>query len=257
MELSLIIPAHNEEQRLAPTLVAYVDALQHRYGGNCEVIVVANACADGTVNVAWEAAATLGQVRIVDIPEAVGKGGAVLAGFREARGSRVLFADADAATAPESLLALADGLERHDVVIGSRRLPSSTITQPQPLGRRILGLCFAFAVRAFFGMPYQDTQCGAKAFRRDVAQRLAFVVQEQRWAFDVDLLLSARLLGLSVAERPVTWADRQGSHLRVASTAGQVASSLWRLKRRQIKAQLSRVSRLAVQRRRQSWSRTL
>lgn len=241
MQLSLIIPAHNEEHRLIPTLTAYLDAMDRRYGTQREIIVVANACADRTADLAREAAATREGIRVIDIPEAVGKGGAVLAGFRAARGSYVLFADADAATSPESLLDLADDLEQYDIVIGSRRLPSSTITHRQPLRRRMLGHAFASTVRVLFGMPYQDTQCGAKALRRDAAYQMADLVQERRWAFDVDLLLSARLSGLSVAERPVTWADQQGSSLRPFSTAGQVVPSLWRLKQRHVAAQLTRM----------------
>lgn len=245
VELSLIIPAHNEQLRLVPTLATYHRALQHRYNGAFEIIVVANACTDDTVRVAHEAASTLHHVRLIEIPEAVGKGGAVLAGFREARGWRVLFADADAASEPHSLIDLAGALERHDVVIGSRRLPTSTIARPQPLRRRLVGHAFALTVRMLYGMPYHDTQCGAKAFRRDAAQRLLGCVEESRWAFDVDLLLSARLLGLSVAEHPVIWSDQQGSQLRLMSTAGEIVPSLWRLKLRQVRAQRGRLPQYA------------
>ena len=79
-------------------------------------------------------------------------------------------------------------------------------------------------------MNFEDTQCGAKAFQLKAARDLTDLVTEHRWAFDVDLLLRARDLGLRVAERPVVWADREGSQLKVSSTFVQVVGSLWRLR---------------------------
>jgi glycosyltransferase involved in cell wall biosynthesis len=233
LQASLIIPAHNEEERLPDTLALYEEAMQHKFGSDFEIIVVANGCVDGTVGVAADAAAILPQVRVIDIEEPVGKGGAVLEGFRRAEGEGVLFADADGATAPESLLQLLDGLDRYDVVIGSRRLDGSTITQRQPLARRMFGTTFAKAVRLLFGAPFKDTQCGAKAFRRGAARRLARVVSETRWTFDLDVLLAAKRLGLQVHEHPVVWADRPGSRLRYASATFEVLKALWLMKLRQ------------------------
>jgi glycosyltransferase involved in cell wall biosynthesis len=232
MEISLIIPAYNEAQRLPATLALYGKALEERYGEQFEMIVVANGCRDTTVEVALAAAVTQPQITVVDIPAAVGKGGAVLEGFRRARGERVLFADADAATTPESLFNLLNHLDRHDVVIGSRHMPTSTITVTQPLQRRIFSRLFAACVWLLFGLSFYDTQCGAKAFRRDAAKRLAELTQETRWAFDVDLLLCAQALAFNVAEQPVVWTDRAGSQLHVGSTIREVVKSLWRMKRR-------------------------
>ena len=230
--VTLIIPAYNEAQRLPATLTLYGDALTRKYGAHFELLVVCNGCVDDTAAVARGFESLYPQVRVEVIEEAVGKGGAVLAGFRLARGQTVAFADADAATSPATLLALFDELTDHEVVIGSRRMRQSVITVPQPLPRRFFGWGFASAVRALFGMQFVDTQCGAKAFHRQAAQNLAEVVTEHRWAFDVDLLLRARDLGLKVAERPVEWADREGSQLRAGSTFVQVIGSLWRLKTR-------------------------
>lgn len=227
----MIIPAYNEEQRLPATLELYGRILRERFGDQFELIVVANGCRDNTAGVARDAAADLPQIRVIDIAEPIGKGGAVLEGFRQARGAAVVFADADAATTPESLFALLRHLDLHDVVIGSRHLPASTITIKQPLKRRIFSRLFAASVWLLFGLSYADTQCGAKAFRRDAAQRLAHVVTETRWAFDVDLLLCAQSLALTVDEQPVEWADRAGSQLRVGSTIREVLNSLWRMKR--------------------------
>lgn len=229
--ISLIIPAHNEQERLAATLHEYAGALRHRYDDQYEVIVVANACTDATVEVARSVAAVYPQIRVIEMRDATGKGGAVLAGFRAARGEAVLFADADAATSPSSLLALVDGLTLHHVVIGSRKLPASQVLTKQPLKRRLLSRVFGASVRTLYGLPYRDTQCGAKAFRRDAARALARCVEERHWAFDVDLLLCARALGLRVAEQPVVWADKAGSKLSVGSTGWQVLASLWRMSR--------------------------
>jgi hypothetical protein len=157
----------------------------------------------------------------------------VVEGFRQARGARVLFADADAATPPASLLELLAQLEHADIAIGSRRLSESVILQRQPLPRRIFGHLFAGTVRTLFGMPYRDTQCGAKAFRLAAARRLATVVTERRWAFDVELLLWARTFNFRVIEHPVTWADGAGSKLRITKTLTEVVQSLWRLQRQQ------------------------
>jgi glycosyltransferase involved in cell wall biosynthesis len=233
LQASLIIPAYNEEKRLHGTLALYEKALHHRFGDDFEIIVVANGCVDNTVGVASEAATIYPQIRIVDIKEPVGKGGAVLEGFRLAYGDGVLFADADGATTPESLLELLDHLDRYDVVIGSRRMSTSVITQPQPLLRRMCGWGFATTVRFVFGTPFKDTQCGAKVFRRAAARHLAQVVSETRWTFDLDLLLSAKKLGLKVYEHPVVWADQVGSQLRYGATTSEVLRTLWAMKLRE------------------------
>jgi glycosyltransferase involved in cell wall biosynthesis len=233
MRLSLIIPAHNEEARIIPTLQQYEQHLREHYGGDFEIIVVANGCTDNTAQTALDIAKTDPQIKVIDIGQPIGKGGAILQGFREAQGQRIAFADADGATDPESLLALIKQLDYNDVVIGSRRLPNSVITIKQPWLRRAVSAIFAMVVYLLFGLRYHDTQCGAKAFRRSAALQLAKVVNEQRWVFDVDLLLSAEALNLSVAECPIVWTDKAGSHLRLLSTGQEVLRSFWSLWRRQ------------------------
>ena len=231
IELSLVIPAHNEQHRLELTLDRYAVALHERYGNAFEIIVIVNGSRDRTAQVAVDLARIHPQIRVFNIPEAVGKGGAVLTGLAEARGARIVFADADGSTDAPSLLALADALDAHNVAIGSRRLPGSVIATPQPVGRRLLGRAFNLAVRLLFDLPYRDTQCGAKAFRAEAACLLSGVVDETGWAFDVNLLLAAEALGLDIAEIPVTWADRPGSRLKIALTLREVGRAFWRLRR--------------------------
>jgi glycosyltransferase involved in cell wall biosynthesis len=241
MDVSLIIPAHDEECRLIATLDLYDGALA-AHSGAYEILVIANGCTDGTAQVARDYARARPQIKVLEIPEKIGKGGAVLAGFQWAAGKRVAFADADGSTAPQSLLELLAWLDDYDVVIGSRRMAASVIERRQPLMRRLFGTAFAIAVRALFGTPYHDTQCGAKAFRRDAALLLSRAVQERRWAFDVDLLLASALLKLTIIEHPVVWADSPGSRLRIAPTLREVTSAFWRLKRRYAGGSLSPLS---------------
>lgn len=233
MESSLIIPAHNEQGRLPATLTSYGEAMSRRFAKDFEIIVVANGCEDDTVAAATRASAVRPQVRVVDVAEKVGKGGAVLEGFRRANGNGVAFADADGATAPRSLLSLFDRLESHDVVIGSRKLGGSIVPQRQPLVRRALGTGFSMSAKMLFGLPFRDTQCGAKAFRWTAARRLLRVVSETRWTFDLDLLVAARKLDLEVCEQPVAWADRVGTRLAYGPTTLEVLQALWEMKLRQ------------------------
>lgn len=233
MQASLIIPAYNEEERLPATLDTYARAMLGRFGDDFEILVVANGCVDGTAGVTREAAGVYRQIRLIDIEEPIGKGGAILEGFRQAQGDGVLFADADAATTSDSLLGLLDHLDDYDVVIGSRRMSTSVITTPQPFMRRVCGWGFAGSSRLLFNTPFKDTQCGAKAFRLAAARRLARVVSETRWTFDLDLLLSAKKLGLEIHEQPVVWADRAGSQLRYGSTTSEVLRALWAMRLRQ------------------------
>lgn len=232
LQATLIIPAHNEEERLATTLRTYGTAFADRFGDDFELIVVANACSDGTAELARSMQASFTQLRVIEINEVIGKGGAILEGFARARGSRVLFADADGATSAGSLLAMAEALDNHDIVVGSRRLPDSAITTPQPGLRRVCGHLFSGVVRAAFRMPIQDTQCGAKAFRRQILPEMQAGITERQWTFDVNLLLVARDLGLSIHEQPVVWSNQSGSRFRLLPALASIAPSLMRLKLR-------------------------
>ena len=235
MNTSVIIPAHNEEDRLAPTLAMYTTALRRSLGNTFEVLIVANGCRDRTAQVAIDFARSASEVHVIDIEAPIGKGGAILEGFRHARGSRIIFLDADGATSPESVLDLLKMLDSVDIAIGSRWLRDSVVRRKQPLKRRIFSRLFNVAVRGLFGLDYSDTQCGAKAFRRSAARQLATVVQETRWTFDVDLLLWARFLHFTVRETPIVWDDKLGSTLKVPATLREVTVALWNMKRRKMK----------------------
>lgn len=228
MDLSIVIPAYNEETRINKTLDAYlsVDVPQ-----DLEVIVVVNGSNDRTAElVRARSEINTERLRVIEIPEAVGKGGAVLRGFKESQGNRIAYTDADGSTPPEALLDLYGKLSGSGVIIGSRWLRDSKVGTPQPLSRRLASRSFNPLVRLFFGIHVTDTQCGAKILSRDVVEAVLPVVGCTQWAFDVDLLFQTQRAGFSIQEEPIVWNDIKGSKVHLLRASLQMTLALTRLR---------------------------
>lgn len=206
---SLIIPAHNEASRLGLTLGAYLDTFS-----DSEVIVVLNGCTDETEAVAFESAGGRSNLRLIRIDQAVGKGGAVRAGFIAARAGVIGYVDADGATAPAEIRRIFEMVGPNaDVVIGSRWKRGADVRIAQPFLRQLTSRAFNSFVRAMFGLPYSDTQCGAKAFHADAIRGIADSLQVSNFAFDIDLLYALRRAGRTIVETPTAWRDIGGSKI--------------------------------------------
>ena len=202
--LSIVIPAYNEEFRLGPTLREYVDHFRASHSGSFEVLVVLNGCRDNTRAVADQVAAGAPEVRVLEFVKPLGKGGAVWEGFAAARGELLAFADADNMVAAPETAKLIDALSEHDIAIGDRSRGSNDSGRRSPLRRLVSALSRQWGKR-FLGLPYRDTQCGAKALTSAAWRDLAPRVRERGWAFDLDLLAHAHRRGMRVAETPVRW----------------------------------------------------
>lgn len=229
--LTLILPAHNEEARIERTLRSTLDALRERYGREAEVLVVANDCTDGTLDVVErvrrETAGPLEPVvEAVNIEEPVRKGGAVVEGFRRARGDTVVFADADGSTDPRSLLRLAEGVTDYDIVIGSRWLPGSVLLKAQPKFRQVVSRCFHFIVELLFWMHIKDTQCPCKILRCAAVEKIHSSLCITDLSFDVNLLVCVKRAGFRVAEVPVEWTDIVGSKVTASLFRSSMAMFL-------------------------------
>jgi len=120
MKLTIIVPACNEEKRIGRMLDAYLSHFAERYDRDVEILVVVNGSTDDTVGILATYEARYSQLRHIVEPRRVGKGGALMIGFREARGSLIGFSDADGATPPESFQALVDNMDGVDCVVASR-----------------------------------------------------------------------------------------------------------------------------------------
>lgn len=196
--LSVVIPAYNEEERLkkhVPNIVA------HLAGKSFEIIVVNDGSKDGTARIAQE----LG-VRLLDLQPNRGKGGAVKAGMLAAQGRYVLFTDADQSTPISEVDKLLAKLEAgYDMAIGSRAVPGAEVEQPQVWYRALAGKLFGLGTRVFCIRGIADTQCGFKAMKREVAQKIFPQVTSNTAIFDIEMLVVATRAGYRIAELPVKW----------------------------------------------------
>lgn len=216
-QLSIVIPAMNEERRLPRTLrrvVAYLRELPQSW----EVIVVDDGSRDRTAEVVEELARELEEPRlsVLKLLKNQGKGGAQREGVARSRGERVLLMDADLATPIEELEPLWKAIDRGaDIAIGSRALPTSNITRPQSLPRVLLGSAGNWWIRFFAVSGIHDTQCGFKLFRGDLARKLFAVGRENRFAIDIELLcLAQRVFHADIAEIGVRWEHQDLSSVR-------------------------------------------
>jgi dolichyl-phosphate beta-glucosyltransferase len=225
--LTIVLPCYDEAERLPGTLAAY---LAHFPPGRSEVelVVVDDGSTDGTSAIADRIAATDPRVRVVRTISNHGKGYAVRTGVQAAQGELVAFTDADGSYGPEQLAQVVAALERAPVAIGAR-LGADAGTGP-PL-RRLASRIFNRVMRRLLGLPFRDTQCGLKGFRRGAAEALFGRARVDGFAFDAEVLLLARRLGIEVVEVPVRAEERQGSKVRLGGDALIMLRELWKVRR--------------------------
>lgn len=230
MRLSLIIPAHNEAGRIGPMLDAYLRFLAGRYGDDIEVIVVINGTTDDTAAVVDRYVARFPQLRCIVEPGRIGKGGALVLGFRQARGELIGFVDADGSTPPEAFQDLVDRIGDADVAVASRWCRGAMVSPRQPLTRRVASRVFNILTRLLFGLRLTDTQCGAKLMKREALFGIIDHLGITRWAFDVDLLYQFARRGDTIVEIPTTWHDVAGSKIQIAAVSAEMLAAIIRLR---------------------------
>ncbi len=204
LDLSIIIPSYNEELRLPATLER-IAAYLSTYAREAEVLVVDDGSQDGTAAVAESYRSKILTLRVISNGVNRGKGYSVRHGMQEARGRIALFTDADLSAPIEEAGKLIDGLETNDVAIGSRAMDRSLITVHESPFREFAGIIFNKIVRSILWLPFVDTQCGFKAFRREQCGIIFEQQTIERFGFDPELLYLARRHGLRAVEIPVRW----------------------------------------------------
>jgi glycosyltransferase involved in cell wall biosynthesis len=232
-ELSIVIPAFNEEARLPRALGRIRDYLAARGldAGQAEIIVVDDGSTDGTARVAEEWSRQLPSIRLVSNGENRGKGFSVRHGMLEAHGRIALFTDADLSAPIEEADKLFAALKGgNQVAIGSRALDRSLISTRQSRLREIAGMIFNGFVRMFTGLPFHDTQCGFKAFVAGPS-RVVFKRQRiERFGFDPEILFLAERHGLRTVEIPVRWAHDPATKVHVLRDSVLMFTDLVRIR---------------------------
>jgi len=224
VRLDIVMPAHNEELRIDRTLGAY----RASCGDDVRFLVALDSCTDRTPEIVREHADADGRVVAIEYPK-LGKGGVIAETFRRSDADLVGFVDADCATPPRELLRLAEVAARTDGAIASRRHSASLLPARRPLAREITSAGFAGSVRMLMGLPYRDTQCGAKVLRRAVVDDVLPHLAARDLLFDVDLLAAAGERGWRVVEVPTVWIDQEGSRVKAVSDSRRMGTSLLRL----------------------------
>ena len=211
--LSIVIPAYNESARIEATLERVMACVQTQ-AWDAEVLVVDDGSKDETAAIVERWMERFPRLHLIKNPGNRGKGYSVRNGLLQAAGEVVMFTDADLSSPMEEgnrlLAALDNGA---DVAIGSRWMDRQKQTIQQPLYRQFFGRCFNAITRGVMGLPFKDTQCGFKAFKRPAAQVIFRLQRIERWGFDPEILFIARKLKYSIAEVPVTWGHDERSRM--------------------------------------------
>ena len=224
-ELSVVIPAYNEANRIVPTLTTIYNYLSTR-GGLFEVIVVNDGSDDHTVNVVSDFAKTHKGVRLIDSRINKGKGYALRKGMLDAKGEYCMFTDADGSTPIEELEKLLAPLRENkaDACIGSRYLPGASIVKRQPYYRRVWSRVSNKLVQKILLPGIIDAHCGFKAFTHSAAQALFSTAVVNGWSFDLEILALARKYNLRIQEMPVKWMNDEQSKGRLRHLPKEIAS---------------------------------
>ena len=230
MELSILIPAYNEENRLGAMLDKYLPFFDAIYSGRYETLIIVNGSHDRTEEIARTYSVASPAVRVLVDPRPIGKGGAIILGFKHARGRFIGFVDADGATPPQSFHELVERIGSAGAIIASRRMKGAHVSPRQPLSRRAASRLFNALVHLLFGLRISDTQCGAKLLTREAVQAILPHIGTTKWAFDVDLLFQLRHAGFDILEIPTTWCDVSGSRLQIIKASLEMFVAMVRLR---------------------------
>lgn len=234
-KLSIVMPAHNEEKRIGNTLKAYSEFFNSiKESGilDYEIIVVINNTVDNTERIVLEWKKKNANIRYLNLLRG-GKGYAVIEGFKDAldrENDLIGFVDADMATSPDSFYELVLGINKYDGVIASRYVKGAYVNPPPTIPRIISSRIFNILIRGLLFLPFRDTQCGAKIFRREVIEKILRELTMSQWAFDVELLYLMKKNNFIIKESATQWGDKNYSKINFMKAGPWMALGVIRLR---------------------------
>jgi glycosyltransferase involved in cell wall biosynthesis len=215
--LDVVIPVHDEQAQLADSVHTVVEHLR-TLPWSWQLTIADNASTDGTAVIARRLARDIPGVRVLHLPEK-GRGRALRRAWSSSPADVLVYMDVDLSTDLRALLPLVAPLVsgHSDLAIGSRLAPTSRVRRGPK--RELISRCYNRLLRWTLRARFSDAQCGFKAIRRDVADRLLPRVQDSGWFFDTEMLVLAQREGRRIHEVPVDWVDDPDSRVDIVRTA--------------------------------------
>ena len=224
--LSIVIPAHNEKNRLPKTL-EQVFRFMEEQPFTFEVIIVENGSSDGTFDIAQEFAQKRENVRVLQSD--LGKGAAVKRGMLDAQGEYRFMCDADLSMPVEEIVKfIPPRLEGFDIAIASREAKGA-VRYNEPAYRHYGGRGINFIIKTLILPGLNDTQCGFKCFPADVAEEIFRLQTLKNWSFDIELLYIARRRGYRIDEVPIHWYHHPDTKVSALRDAVQMIKDIFRI----------------------------
>ena len=215
--ISIIIPAYNEAERLPKTLLD-IDKRLAAAPYSYEIVVVNDGSTDNTAAIVKNMVKMVRNLKLIDLKDNSGKGGAVRQGMLLSTGTIRLFTDADNSTSIDQFEKMMPYFkERFDVVIGSRSIKGAKLDPPESIVKQISGKLGNIFIQLLLLPGLPDTQCGFKAFTADATERIFKLSKIDGWAFDVEILALAKKMNYRIKEIPVRWVNDIHSHVRAST----------------------------------------
>ena len=228
LDVEIVVPVYNEAAQLEERITALRTFLDTSFPFRALVTVVDNASTDDTAKVAAELESRMPGVAAMHLPRK-GRGYALRAAWSTSEAPVIAYMDVDLSTSLSALLPLvAPLLSGHrDVTIGSRLARGANVVRGPK--RELISRAYNLILKLTLRGRFSDAQCGFKALRRDAAQRLLPLIEDNEWFFDTELLVTAERLGLRIGEVPVDWVDDPDSRVHIVSTAADDLRGVWRM----------------------------
>ncbi|MEM2234620.1 MAG: glycosyltransferase family 2 protein [Desulfurococcaceae archaeon] len=235
--ISIIMPAYNLSKSIAHS-IDVVKRVMEIHGFNYEIIVVDDGSVDSTFRVAIRKHCNP-HVRVYRLPKNMGKGFALIYGFKKSRGDLVAFFDGDLDIDPRQIVLLINALRRvkADAVVTSKWHTQSRTKAS--FTRRFLSKSFYALAKVLLGVKVSDTQTGAKIFRRQVLEEVAHCLVIKRYAFDVELLTAIATRGYRIIEVPAIWGIKLNSRFKIKEAIRMLIDLLAITYRHKVKKQYS------------------
>lgn len=249
--VEVVVPVYNEQEALPMSIPALCAYLETYFPYRWSVVIADNASTDATLAVAEGLAYADPRISVSHLEEK-GRGRALKAAWLSSKADIVAYMDVDLSTNLWSFLPLIAPLAsgHSDLAIGSRLLRGAVVTRQWK--REVISRCYNLLIKLLFRNHFSDAQCGFKALKRSVAQKLLPLVEDDEWFFDTELLLLAEERGYRISEVPVDWIEDLDSRVDISSTAAEDVKGLLRVRaqrrrrRKRSKAQIQDVPDIAM-----------